>query len=179
MRLETFVCWSIRNGSILMFDKQVWGRRGLFIFGGFFIGQSSSSSCNPSWVIVCTCTWTGGKRRHFDLSFYPNIDTSVSALQWEEKTADSLPVRWLLFSLTDVTVNRPASIIISVSQCTGTRWAPCVCHLVSVHCACLQMWATHTPAQGLSNRPPPSVTAHATLALSEQGLGSGPMALRL
>lgn len=57
----------------------------------------------------------------------------------EPKSADSLPACWLLFPLTDVTVNRPASIIISVSQCTGTRWAPCVCHLVSVHCARLQM----------------------------------------
>lgn len=55
------------------------------------------------------------------------------------KSADSLPACRLLFPLTDVTANRPASIIISVSQCTGTRWAPCVCHLVSVHCARLQM----------------------------------------
>lgn len=53
-----------------------------------------------------------------------HIDTSMPIFQWGVESADSVPVCWLLCSLTDVTVNMLASIIISVSQCTGSGWGP-------------------------------------------------------
>lgn len=82
--------------------------------------------------------------------------TGMSRLQkgalvgvWGWESADSLPVRWLLFSLTDVTVNRPASIIISVSQCTGTRWAPVRLPFgLGSPCLPADVRRAHTPARG-------------------------------
>lgn len=73
--------------------------------------------------MVKSYTLRGRQRHHFDLTS-SHIDSSMSLFQWGVGSADSLPVCWLLCSLTDVTVNRLASIIISVSQCTGNGWGP-------------------------------------------------------